>query len=187
MPPTEQLSSPLSNAFAAIGARIGLPLIGVTLLMTGLIGVVSYGVLPTIDAVRSRAWQPVEATIESVSVTPPVSRFHPQLETVEIRYGYTVDGNLHTGVRYDPHNGQYAPAQSSEVLASLKTSPKITVWVDPDRPSDAMALRELRLPVLLFTVPALGLALAGGMMLFGGMRSWNQDRATWRPGPTGES
>jgi len=187
MPPNEQLSPPLFTSLGVIVVRVGLPLIGVALLMTGLIGVVSYGVLPTIDAWSSRHWQPVEATIESVSLSPPPSRFHPRLETLDIRYEYTVDGTAHVGTRYDPHSGQYAHPQNSEILASLKTSPKITVWVDPENPEDAMVLRELRLPVLVFVVPALGLALAGGLMLFTGMLSWNHDHPTWRAGGASES
>ncbi|WP_332672120.1 DUF3592 domain-containing protein [Aromatoleum sp.] len=187
MPPNEQLSSPLSSALTLFAVRVGLPLIGLALLMTGLLGVVSYGVLPVIDAARSRDWQPVEASVESVALSPPVSGFHPQLETVEIRYGYTVNGEVHAGTRYDPHSGQYAHPESGEVLAGLKTSPKITVWVDPDNPQDAMILRAVRLPVLLYVVPALGLALAGGVMLFVGMLSWNHNRLTWRPGGAGES
>ncbi|MDT3671517.1 MAG: DUF3592 domain-containing protein [Aromatoleum sp.] len=188
MPPNEQLSSPLSSALILFVVRVGLPLIGLALLMTGLLGVVSYGVLPVIDAARSHDWKPVEATVESVAVSPPpVSGFHPQLETLEIRYGYIADGEVHVGARYDPHGGQYAIPESSEVLASLKTSPRITVWVDPDEPQDAMVLRAVRLPVLLFAVPALGLALVGGVMLFLGMLSWNHNRLTWRPGGAGES
>lgn len=187
MPPNEQLSSPLSSALILFAARVGLPLIGLALLMTGLLGVVSYGVLPILDAARSNDWQPVEASIESVALSPAVPGFHPQLETVEIRYAYTVDGEVRAGTRYDPHGGQYAMPQGAEVLASLKTSPRITVWVDPEEPQDAMVLRGVRLPVLLFAVPALGLALAGGLMLFVGMLSWNHNRLTWRPGGAGES
>lgn len=187
MPPNEQLSSSLSSALILFAVRVGLPLVGLALLMTGLLGVVSYGVLPVIDAARSRDWKPVEATVESVALSPPVSSLHPQLETVEIRYEYFIDGEVHAGSRYDPHGGQYAIPESSEVLASLKTSPRITVWVDPDDPQDAMVLRAVRLPVLLFAVPALGLALVGGVMLFVGMLSWNHNRLTWRAGGAGES
>lgn len=187
MPPNEQLSSPLSSALNLFAVRVGLPLIGLALLMTGLLGVVSYGVLPVIDAARSRDWKPVEAMVESVALSPAVPGFRPQLETLEIRYGYIVDGEVHAGTRYDPHAGQYPIPESSEVLASLKTSPRITVWVDPDEPQDAMVLRAVRLPVMLFAVPALGLALVGGLMLFVGMLSWNHNRLTWRPGGAGES
>lgn len=181
MTPSEQLSPSPIAALGAIAIRVGLPLIGVALLMTGLLGVVSYAVLPTIDALRARDWQPVEATVQSVSLVPAVSELHPPLDTVEIRYTYKVDGAEHAGLRFDPHGGQYAQPEASEVFSKLKTTPQITVWVNPDDANDAMVLAELRVPVVLLAVPAFGLALVGGLLLFTGMLAWNHNRLSWRP------
>lgn len=187
MTPSEQLSPSPIATLGAIAIRVGLPLIGVALLMTGLLGVVSYAVLPTIDTLRARDWQPVEATIESVSLVPTVSELHPPLDTVEIRYTYMADDGPHTGLRFDPHGGQYAQSVANEVVSKLKTSPQITVWVNPDDASDAMVFTGLRLPVLLLAIPAFGLALIGGLLLFTGMLAWNHNRLTWRPDPSRSS
>jgi hypothetical protein len=186
MPPhPQQFSLSLGALLGAFAVRVGLPLIGVALLMTGLLGVVSYGVLPALEALRSRNWQPVEASVESAGLSMPVSRLHPRLDTVEIQYRYFVGETPYRGVRYDPHEGQYAPEISGEILAHLRTSPQITVWVNPDNPAEALVLRDLRLPVLILTVPAFGMALAGGLMLFTGMLSWSHDPLTWRAGASG--
>lgn len=181
MSPIRQLpSSPLAAFRVALG--IGLPLLGVGLLMVGLLGVVSYGVLPSVESLRSRGWQPVEASIESVSLHTAPSSLHPPLDSVRIRYRYRVGDVEHDGVRYDPHDGQYAPDSSRAIIAGLQASPKITVWVNPSDPDDAMVFRELRWGVFLFTFPALALALAGGLMLFVGMLAWNQAKLVRRPG-----
>lgn len=183
MTPSEQLSPSLIATFGALVIRVGLPLIGVALLMTGLLGVVSYAVLPLLDTLRARDWQPVGATVESVSVIPAVSRLRPALDTVEIRYTYTVAGAARTGVGFDPHGGQYAQPEAGEVLSKLKTSPQITVWVNPDDANEALVLTGVRLPVVLLAVPAFGLALVGGLLLFTGMLAWNHNRLSWGPDP----
>ncbi|MCK0510196.1 DUF3592 domain-containing protein [Aromatoleum buckelii] len=174
-------SSPLA-AFRAVALGIGLPLLGVGLLMAGLLGVVSYGVLPFMESLRSRHWQPVEAAIESVSLHAPPSSLHPPLDSVQIRYRYRVGDADHDGMRYDPHDGQYARDSSQSIVAGLQASPRITVWVNPSDPDDAMVFRELRWAVFLFTFPALALALAGGLMLFAGMLAWNQAKPGRRAG-----
>ncbi|KON81671.1 DUF3592 domain-containing protein [Azoarcus sp. PA01] len=181
MSPIRQLpSSPFAAIRVALG--IGLPLLGVGLLMLGLLGVVSYGVLPSVESLRSRGWQPVEASIESVSLHGPPSNLHPPLDSVRIRYRYRFGDVDHDGVRYDPHDGQYARDSSQAVIAGLQASPRITVWVNPSDPDDAMVFRELRWGVFLFTFPALALALAGGLMLFVGMLAWSQADSGARPG-----
>lgn len=182
MSPIRQLPpSPLA-AFRTVALGIGLPLFGVGLLMAGLLGIVSYGVLPSVESLRSRDWQPVEASIESVSLHGPPSSLHPPLDSVHIRYRYRVGDTDHDGVRYDPHDGQYAHDSSQLIVAGLQASPRITVWVNPADPGDAMVFRELRWAVFLFTFPALALALAGGLMLFVGMLAWSQAKPGGRPG-----
>jgi uncharacterized protein DUF3592 len=163
----------------AVVIRVGLPVLGVALLMAGLLGIVSYGVLPSVDALRSRDWQPVEASIDYVGLRLPPSRLHPNLDAVEIRYRYFAAGAEHSGVRYDPHDGQYSRPLSQEVFARLQSAGTIAVWVNPADPDDAMVSRELRWPVLFFTLPALALALAGGLMLFAGMLAWSHDGRSW--------
>lgn len=181
MSPIRQLPPFPLAAFRAVALGIGLPLLGVGLLMAGLLGIVSYGVLPAVESLRSRDWQPVEASIEAVSLHGPPSTLHPPLDWVQIRYRYRVGDADHHGVRYDPHDGQYAHDSSQSIVAGLQASPRITVWVNPADPGEAMVFRELRWAVFLFTFPALALALAGGLMLFAGMLAWSHARPGGRP------
>lgn len=180
MPPPERPALALRAALGDILIRFGMPLVGVGLLTAGLLGIVSYAALPAIDALRSRDWQPVEASVESVDLRLPQSRFHPALYSVAIRYRYKSGGIEHDGARFDPHDGMYARPVGADVLAGLRSARHITVWVNPADPDEAMVHRELRWPVLLFALPALVLALVGGLMLFAGMLAWSQDKMTWR-------
>ena len=153
--------------------RIGLPVVGVCLLTFGLLGVVSFAVLPATEALRSRDWRAVPAVVELAELRPPLSRLHPPLDKIEIRYRYVVAGVEYHEDGFDPHAGLYLPSASGAALAGLRASPEILVWVNPGNPGEAMVRRNLRLPVLLFALPALAMAVAGGLMLFAGMLAWN--------------
>ena len=180
MPPPERSAHALRATLGAVLIRFGMPLVGVGLLTAGLLGIVSYAALPALEALRCRGWQPVEASVESVDLRLPQSRLHPALYSVVIRYRYKFGDIVHDGVRFDPHDGMYARPVGAEVLAGLRSVRHITVWVNPADPDEAIVHRELRWPVLLFALPALVLALVGGLMLFAGMLAWSQDKMSWR-------
>jgi len=158
---------------AGMVVRVGFPLLGACLLTLGMLGLVSFAVLPAFDALRSRDWQPVPAVLETVAVLPPSSRLHPPLDLLEIRYRYTIGDVEYSDDRFDPHTGLYLHSASLAVLAEMRASPEIVVWVNPADPAEAMVRRDLRWPVLLFAVPALMMALTGGLMVFAGMLAWN--------------
>jgi len=166
-------SSALRAHLAATVIRIGFPLLGVCLLTMGLLGLVSYALMPVCDALRSRDWRPVSAAVETVAVLPPLSRLHPPLDALTIRYRYSFADVEYSGDRFDPHAGLYLHSASEAVLAELRESPEIVVWVNPGDPKDAMVRRDLRWSVLLFFVPALAMSVAGALLLFAGMLAWN--------------
>ncbi|NMG75786.1 DUF3592 domain-containing protein [Aromatoleum diolicum] len=168
-----QAPSSLRVRLASLVIRVGVPLLGVTLLILGLLGLVSFAVLPAFEALRSRDWQPVPAVLETVAVQPPPSRLHPPLDAVAVRYRYTIGGIDYAYDCFDPHAGLYLHKASSEVLAELRASREIVVWVNPANPAEAMARRDLRWPVLLFSLPALLMSLIGGLLVFAGMLAWN--------------
>lgn len=158
---------------ASIVVRIGFPLFGACLLALGILGLVSFAVLPTFEALRSSDWRPVPAVLETAALRPPTSRLHPPLDTLEIRYRYTIGDIEYSDDCFDPHTGLYLHSVSQAVLAELRASPEIVVWVNPANPAEAMVRRDLRWPVLLFAVPALAMALLGGLLVFTGMLAWN--------------
>ena len=159
----------------AVGAmlRVAFPLLGVFLLTMGMVGTVSYGILPAFDALRSRNWVPVVATLESVAVVPPVSALHPPLDRIEIRYRYVFDKVEYVGGRLDPNDGRYSERRSKAVADRLRNKAELQVWVNPADPHDTLVERELRAPIVLFVLPALAMVVAGSISLFAGMLAWN--------------
>jgi hypothetical protein len=170
---SSEASPSLRTRLTGTVIRIGLPAVGVCLLTFGLLGVVSFAVLPAAEALRSRDWRTVPGVLELAQVSPPLSRLHPPLDKIEIRFRYTLAGVEYHSDRLDPHAGLYLRSVSREVLEGLRASEELPVWVNPGNPADAMVRRDLRLPVLLFALPALAMAVAGGLMLFAGMLAWN--------------
>lgn len=167
------MSTPLVNFFV----RLAYPLIGVCLLTAGLWGVLSLGVLPAVLVVRSLDWQPQPAVLESAVLRRPTSRLQPPLDTLEVSYRYT-----HGGVEYrenclDAQFGLFLPAAGEGILALLRASPELTIWVNPAAPAEALARRDFRWPVFLFALPALVMGVVGGRMLYLAMLAWNQGGA----------
>lgn len=159
----------------AIGAmlRVAFPLLGVLLLTLGTVGTISYGVLPLFDAVRSRNWLPVTATLEAVTMEPPTSMLRPPLDRVSVRYRYVYDKAEYVGGRLDPQDGLYTHRRSKHVVDHLHGRTEVEVWVNPSNPREALVYREVRAGVALFALPAFAMAVAGGISLFAGMLAWN--------------
>lgn len=172
---------PLRVRLTDLLVRAGFPLIGVFLLTAGLWGVLSFAVLPGITFVRTQSWQAQPAVLESVALRHPSSALQPPLDTVEVRYRYAVDGVEYRESALDPQFGLYLRSASTAAFTQLRETPKITVWVNPRRPDEAVASREFRGKVFLFAIPALLLATVGGWMLFAAMLAWNNAPAR---GPT---
>lgn len=169
-------SSPLRERLTDLLVRAGFPLIGVFLLTAGLWGVLSFAVLPAITLARTQAWQPQPAVVESVALRHPSSRLHPPLDTVEVRYRYAIEGVEYSESALDPQFGLYLRSASTAAFSQLRDTPRITVWVNPQRPQEAVASRDFRGKVFLFAIPSLLLAILGGRMLFVAMLAWNRAR-----------
>lgn len=152
-----------------------LPLLGVVLLVSGLLGVVSFGVLPILDMLRTRAWVPVPAAVEEVSLRVPNWPVKPPLEALDIRYRYEHAGTAHQGVRYDPHGGLLSAQAGRATIAGLQATPAITVWMNPVAPAQAIVHRDVRWQVLALALPSLALALGGGVMIYWGMVAWTRE------------
>ncbi|BAL26803.1 DUF3592 domain-containing protein [Azoarcus sp. KH32C] len=159
----------------AIGVmlRVAFPLIGVFLLTLGTVGSITYGVLPLFDAVRSRHWQPVMATLEAVTVEPPTAMLRPPLERIGVRYRYVYDKAEYVGGRLDPQDGRYSHRRGKEVVERLRSQTELEVWVNPSNPRESLVHREVRPGVALYGLPAFAMAVAGGISLFAGMLAWD--------------
>lgn len=158
-------------------ARVLLPLFGMALVTTGLLGVLSFAVLPLVDLLRTQNWVAVPATVESVSRRPPRTPLHPPLDSLEISYRYSLNGSTHHGARFDLQEGLYDAQAAGATVAELSGSPAITVWVNPAAPDQAIAHRELRWPLFLLALPALVLLVIGVAMVYRGMLAWTGGRA----------
>lgn len=153
--------------------RLGVPLVGISVLTLGLFGLLSYGLLPVAESMRMRDWHAVPAMLEQVAVRPGASSLLPPFDTVEVRFRYQGGGVTRTGRRFDVHEGRVLRSQAATIASDLKPERPLTVWVDPDDPAQAVMRREVRWDVLAFVLPALAMLVTGGMMLFVGMVAWN--------------
>lgn len=174
---------PLKQYMLEAVIRVALPLLGVVLLVAGLLGVVSFAVVPTLDAMRSRQWTPVAATLDWARIEPAtVARSRP-LPALAVRYSYRYGGVDFVGRRNDLHFGLDTPSAVQARLRQVEDGRALTAWVNPAAPEQAMLDRSLHWGVLLLTIPAALVALIGGLLVFGGMVAWNDWRPLWRRQP----
>lgn len=153
--------------------RLGVPLVGVILFTLGLLGLLSFGLLPVLESLHMRAWLAVPAQLEAVSVRPHATPLLPPFDTLEVVYRYELDGVQRSGRRYDVHDGRALASDAGMIAGQLRTEGKLRVWVDPDEPANAVIRRDPRWGVIVFALPALAMMVAGGLMLFVGMVAWN--------------
>lgn len=182
--PLPERATPFQLRIAHFALRTVVPIVGVILMIAGMLGIVTFAVLPAFEALGSRNWEQVEARVESVVLLPPPSPVHPPLSSLKVAYRFERDGISYEGFRTDPHAGMNSWTRGSEMLGRLKAAPVVSVWVNPADPSESMLDRELRWAVLMFAIPALGLLLVGGIMVFAGMLSWNVPRLPLRDAKT---
>lgn len=169
----------LKQTLLEILIRVALPLLGVHLLVAGTLGVVSFLLLPLFEAMHSRQWTPVVATLESARVErAELLRVRP-LPALEVRYSYRYRGADFVGSRNDLHHGLDTPAGVRNRLVMVEDGRALTAWVNPDKPAQALLDRSLNWGVMVLAVPAAVLALVGGLLVFIGMVAWNDWRPMW--------
>ncbi|ANQ86944.1 DUF3592 domain-containing protein [Azoarcus olearius] len=156
--------------------RAAVPLVGVSLLVAGVLGVVSFGVLPMVDAMRSRQWLPVEARLEWVRAEPAAPMRIRPLPAIRVSYQYSYGGADYVGRRTDLHHGLNTPAAVARRLSEVRESEPLVAWVNPAAPEQAMLDRSIHVAVVVLALPSALLALVGGLAVFLGMVAWND----WR-------
>lgn len=166
--------------------RAVLPLLGVMLLMAGLLGVVSFAVVPLADAMRTRDWTPVAATLEWARLEPPAPvRIRP-LPALAVRYNYSFGGNAFVGLRSDLHFGLNTASALQGRLREIEDGRGLIAWVNPGAPSQAVLDRSLHWGVMIWALPSALFALIGALLVFVGMVAWNDWRPLWRRAPVVE-
>lgn len=163
---------PLRVRVAALCLRLGVPLAGVFLLTLGLLGLLSWGVLPALEAWSARDWQGVPATLQRVTVRPHEGGLLPPFDTVEVSYRYRIGGVERVGRRLDVHDGRAVATQAALIAEALRGEVGLRAWIDPADPTRALIRREPRWDVVVFVLPALAMIVAGGVLLFVGMVAW---------------
>ena len=159
---------------------------GVLFTAMGTVVVALLVVIPVVHQVRSRDWVATPAVVEmSRSVVSRSSQggrsWHP-----EVLYSYRFEGNLHRASRIGFH-GTSSRSGTGAFLARHSVGAKVTCWVNPRDPDEAVLERRLswsQLIGLLFLL----FPLAGAFLLRGGWRALRQPRqhpGRGRPGPFG--
>ncbi len=178
---TRKLSSlPLRLRIVEFLIRLLLPLVGVGLLAAGLVGVVSFALLPLAEAFTTRNWVAVEARVEdmrreSLGMVVPLP-----IDRVVLRYSYTRDGQRFESSHFGPQRGLNTRRRSAEFLARVGSDPRLTVWVDANSPDRATVQRRLNWVLVALALPALAFGFLGAMMVLASMMLWNDRRSLFR-------
>lgn len=154
--------------------RVVFPLMGIVLLVSGLFGAITFGVQPLYEAMQTRQWHPVPATLEMARIEPADILHNRPLPAVKVRFHYRVGERDYVGTRYDLHQGVGFKRMVERMLAELGAGSAVTAWVNPNEVEQALMVRSLNWPVLAVALPFAGVALLGGILLLVGMVAWNQ-------------
>ena len=175
-----QNATTLRLRIVEIALRVLLPLAGMLLLSAGVVGVLSFGVLPLAERAGTADWQSARATVTEHRVVSAVRALPVPVDRVEIRYRYTVDGRQFEGSQYGVHRALESRERSLAFSAMVQAQPQIAIWVHPTDPGHAMVRRDLNWRLVAYTVPALAMALVGGMLVLTSMLVWNDRRSMFR-------
>lgn len=171
---------PLRARVLDIAVRLLVPLVGIGLLTAGLVGVTTFAVLPFVEALASRNWVPVAASVENVELGPPRVAIPMALDVVSVRYHYEFDGRQYVATQFGPHGGLESHSRSLLFAESAAPGASITVWVDGANPARAMVHRDLNWRLIALSLPALLLCGVGFLMVLVGMMIWNDRRSLLR-------
>lgn len=171
---------PLRSRLLDIALRALVPFVGIVLLATGLVGIVSFAILPVIESVSSRTWASTQARVEMVDIRKPAITIPLPVDLVELRYHYEFDRRPFVGQQFGPHGLLDNRKSARAFLADVEADPVITIWVDPDNPARAMVHREINWAVVALCLPALLFSAIGGLMVLIGMMIWNDRRSVLR-------
>jgi hypothetical protein len=171
---------PLRARVLDIVVRALLPFLGIAMLASGLVGVLTFGVLPLVESMTNRGWVPVEATVERASLAQTRVAIPLESAVIDLQYRYEFAGVPFTAAQYGPHAGLESRKRSQAFVEAVEPGSVIMVWVDRDDPARAMVRRDLNWQLMALSLPALVLCVVGFLMVLAGMMVWNDRRSMFR-------
>jgi len=163
-----------------VAVRTLLPLVGAGLLAAGLVGLVSFAVLPLVESFTTRNWVAVEARVDSVRVIPTGYIVPLPIDMIEVRYSYDYEGQRFESTRFGPHEGLESRKRTSKFVGDTNNNGVVRVWVDADDPMRATVLRDVNWVLVALALPALIFLALGLLLVLASMVIWNDRRSIFR-------
>ena len=180
--PGAKKATPISSGTAGRGAAWFLVLFFGAFFTVGVIVFVAVGG-DLLKALGSGGWKQVPATVVSSNVR--THRGEDTSYSVNILYAYTVDGREYRSNRYNFMGGSSSRhAAKRAIVDRHPPGTRITAYVNPDDPTDAVIERGLKAEMLLLLVPLL-FALVGAAGTFFTVRYIRRSGPASRTAPGG--
>jgi hypothetical protein len=179
-------TTPLSQRRSAAPARGCLAFFFLIFFLAGAAG--SYFVVwrPLSKLFASRSWTETQCDVLSSRVEE-VSGSDGSTYRVDIRYTWTAGGSAHAGGRYDFMGGSSSGTAGKQgIVDRYPPGARVTCWVDPDDPNEAVLYRGLSPVYLIGLLPLVFLAIGLGGMVWT-LRSGRGKTGTVPGGVAGES
>ncbi|MGL1833691.1 DUF3592 domain-containing protein [Rhodocyclaceae bacterium SMB388] len=171
---------PLRLRAIDIAARLLLPLIGVALMSAGLVGLVSFTLMPLAEALSSRNWIEVTAQVERAEIEPVRLIVPLPLNRVQVSYTYVHAGRVYESTRFSPQQNFESRRRSNALVAGLQQNPRTTVWVDGNAPQRATLHRTTSWVVFAMAFPSLIFTFFGAVLVLASMMLWSDRRSLFR-------
>lgn len=146
-------------------AHVAALLCGLGLLGIGLLSLWSESLQPTLNWMRARSWQPVDAVIETARVKTICSRKSTSHEW-DVQFSYPYDGTAYTGTLYHFVRGSMSLdiTGMQKVVAGLPPGKKVIAWANPQNPAESVLDRSWppeTVSGLFFATPFIAFGMAG--------------------------
>jgi hypothetical protein len=170
-----------------VAVRTLLPVLGAGLLAAGLVGLVSFALLPLIESFTTRNWVAVEACVDSVRVIPTGYIVPMPFDLIEVRYSYDYEGQQFESTRFGPHDGLESRKRTSKFVGDASKNESVRIWVDADEPTRATVLRDVSWTLVALSLPALVFLMLGLFLVLVSMLIWNDRRSLFSHRGVGRS
>lgn len=156
-----------------LAMRTVLPCVGVFILISGVLCIVSFALVPMGDYALARGWVQAEARVEHFKHQARGRGLSWPFPHIDMRYRYVLDNTEYVGEKLGFHGGvERDEKRIDELSATLKPGRTIPVWVDPENPRRSVASRELDWHLVALAIPGLAFCAIGVLLVVVGMLSW---------------
>lgn len=155
--------------------RTLLPCLGVLILISGVMCIVSFALMPVGEYTLARNWVQAQAKIERFEYRAHGRGLSWLFPHVEMRYRYELDNTEYVGGQLGFHGGvERDVSRIDELSAKLKPGETIPVWVDAANPGRSVASREIDWHLVALAIPGFALCAVGILLVVVGMISWTR-------------